>query len=191
LAVTTDNASNNDTFIRYLLDVDVIADKECHIRCFAHVLNLAAEAALAEIKPEIENLRTLIKAVKHRRIVGEAMSNGCAELNLPYKKPFLNVATRWNSTYEMLAYAIQYQVPLMRSLFELVLQKLDREIDDYEQIHVDDWPEFLEYCEFLKDFYNATQHCTAEKETTLSSIVPWYNLLLNHAEGTSLYSIFD
>lgn len=64
LAVCTDNASNNDTFIQDLLDNGYIKDKECHIRCFAHVLNLSAQDSLKEIKTSIEGLRNGVKLLR-------------------------------------------------------------------------------------------------------------------------------
>jgi hypothetical protein len=51
MAITVDNASNNDTFISSLVRTGVLSNKEAHIRCFAHVLNLAAQDALKEIGP--------------------------------------------------------------------------------------------------------------------------------------------
>lgn len=44
--LTTDNASNNDAFVQTLLDDGYLGSAECHIRCFSHVLNLAAQGAL-------------------------------------------------------------------------------------------------------------------------------------------------
>src|SRR5687768_2088471 len=62
--VTVDNASNNDTFLSKLINNGVIRDKECHICCMAHVLNLVCQDMLALLSPSIKSLRTGIKAVR-------------------------------------------------------------------------------------------------------------------------------
>jgi len=58
LAITLDNASNNDTFVRKLSaklqeETNIKWNSEDNrFRCFSHVLNLAAQAALYKIKDE-------------------------------------------------------------------------------------------------------------------------------------------
>lgn len=57
LAVTTDSASNNSTFVtEFVNEVHVkwnlydVRDPDCHVHCFAHILNLAVQDLLAELK---------------------------------------------------------------------------------------------------------------------------------------------
>jgi hypothetical protein len=60
LGVTTDNASNNDTFIRTLSntcaeeDITFSAENN-HVRCLAHVMNLAAQLLLSTLKASAVN----------------------------------------------------------------------------------------------------------------------------------------
>ena len=42
LAITLDNAYNNNVFLSALMERDPTFDKEHHVRCFGHILNLAA-----------------------------------------------------------------------------------------------------------------------------------------------------
>jgi hypothetical protein len=55
MACTTDNASNNDTLISKLeatcqcRNIEFAANNH-HVRCLAHVINLAAQAALSKLK---------------------------------------------------------------------------------------------------------------------------------------------
>ena len=58
-----DNASNNGAFIQ-LLDKNYLLSPESHIRCFAHILNLAAQEAISEIRTLIDNLRVNIKIIR-------------------------------------------------------------------------------------------------------------------------------
>jgi len=64
MGITLDNASNNDSFIN--LDLDNSFQKYHHIRCFAHVLNLGAQAALTVISPDLEKLRIGIRKIRCR-----------------------------------------------------------------------------------------------------------------------------
>ena len=49
MGVTTDNASNNITFIDALAVENPFFKKSNHFRCFAHVINLSVQEALKEL----------------------------------------------------------------------------------------------------------------------------------------------
>jgi hypothetical protein len=57
-----DNASNNDTFVRELASLlkkskDIAWNSErLRFRCFSHILNLAGQATLNEMKDEIDKV---------------------------------------------------------------------------------------------------------------------------------------
>ncbi|GBC16860.2 zinc finger BED domain-containing protein 1-like [Rhizophagus irregularis DAOM 181602=DAOM 197198] len=120
LGVTTDNASNNITFLkavesdlsqRYIYyDSD---DK--HIRCLAHVINLAAQQVLTTLKATDNNessneevgslivkLHTLIKKIKASLQQVDKFKAQCKVANVPNLNVILDIRTRWNSTYDML-----------------------------------------------------------------------------------------
>ena len=56
MGVTTDNASNNLTFINELSNENVFFKKENHFRCFAHVINLSVQEALKELKKQLHQV---------------------------------------------------------------------------------------------------------------------------------------
>jgi len=61
MACTTDNATNNDTLMSILETVCKSKNIEFtaydnHVRCLAHVINLAAQAALSKLKVEYVEL---------------------------------------------------------------------------------------------------------------------------------------
>ena len=65
MGITTDNASNNDTFIRALSDTcaeESIAfnAENNHVRCLAHVMNLAAQLLLSTLKASAVNENELL-----------------------------------------------------------------------------------------------------------------------------------
>lgn len=65
LGITLDNASNNNSFIEWLdMDDDTSFFKFNHIRCFAHVNNLASQRALDIIKEDLMQLRAGIRKIR-------------------------------------------------------------------------------------------------------------------------------
>ena len=62
MGITLDNALYSDSFIAEM-NLDSLFDSFHHVRCFAHVLNLGAEAALSVIADDLEKLRVGIKKI--------------------------------------------------------------------------------------------------------------------------------
>lgn len=65
MGITTDNASNNSTFINSLSiwaaeNVVNFNKKDQHIRCFAHSINLSVKEALSCLEPELSQVNLLI-----------------------------------------------------------------------------------------------------------------------------------
>ena len=94
LALTTDNASNNNTFIGDMLLAGYLDSIESHQRCFAHVLNLSAHDALREIKTSVDGLRELVKAIRVSPKRLQTFKEICGELSVEFLTPILDVATR-------------------------------------------------------------------------------------------------
>jgi hypothetical protein len=79
-------------------------------RCFAHVVNLAVQAALKVLKMEIDKLRSFIiksRSSSQRRKKFSDISKLTGFGNL---LPILDVPTRWNSTYDMIKRALDLKV---------------------------------------------------------------------------------
>ncbi|CAG8803303.1 41130_t:CDS:2, partial [Gigaspora margarita] len=97
LAITLDNATNNNVFVRELAiklkkKMDVSWDPEClRFQCFNHILNLAAQAAL--------KLNSVIRTTPQRIELFESICNAC---RIKFIKPILDCPTRWNSTHDMI-----------------------------------------------------------------------------------------
>lgn len=61
MGITTDNATNNDTFINLLADwmyeSNIPFEKEeKHFRCFAHIINLSVHKALQKLENKIKQV---------------------------------------------------------------------------------------------------------------------------------------
>ncbi|XJO73688.1 hypothetical protein BDV3_004629 [Batrachochytrium dendrobatidis] len=93
-------------------------------------------------------------------------------------KPILDVATKWNSTFDMLVTALKMREPLVQILDQLYMEK---KIPDVPSAR--DWDDLTELVYFFQPFKQATMECSSNKYQTLSYVIPWYNVLLDHCEN--------
>ncbi|GLT53071.1 hypothetical protein SLA2020_263670 [Shorea laevis] len=113
--ITADNARPNNVAIRILKDefelrgVLPIKGQLFHVRCCAHVTNLLVQVGIAEISVIIDLVRQGIKYLVASEGRFREFSAIAKQLHLPSKKLILDVPTRWNNTYMMLATAIQFK----------------------------------------------------------------------------------
>jgi hypothetical protein len=178
--ITVDNASNNDTFLRALREGGFM-QSQFHIRCFAHVLNLSVQATLQHFEQPISGLRSFIRKVRVSPSKLQALRVLWEENNdspSKFSKPILDVSTRWNSTYDMLLRAIKLQKVLVKLLRSNPMEITASERPLLEQ---DTWVKFESIAKFLQPFKEATEYSCAEKYPTLSTVVPFYNILLEHS----------
>jgi hypothetical protein len=101
-------------------------------RCFAHVVNLAVQGALKELKPEIDKIRNLIvksrlSSQRRKKFSEISKLNGVDDL-----LPILDVPTRWNSTYDMVKRALDLKV-VCNIIFNLLQSKIDIK---YKNLHL-------------------------------------------------------
>ncbi|CAB4493214.1 unnamed protein product [Rhizophagus irregularis] len=186
LGVTTDNASNNITFLQVVEDelskkFIRFESKDKHVHCLTHVMNLAAQQALTTLKaiednePSNENsggslihkLRTLIKKIKASPQQQEKFKAQCKVANISNLNVILDVRTRWNSTHDMLMRA--------RTLKE-------RQNLRALSINEEEWVRLSEIEELLKCFAKATKQICGETYPMLFYAIPIYNILLNKLE---------
>ena len=118
LSVTLDNAGNNGTFISFLrvLLQDTIAcgGQLLQCRCAAHIINLVVKDGIACIAKDLRKLRVLVKSLRNPQRV-EKFEKRVEEILVPTNtnyatkaRPTLDVATRWNSTFEMIKSCMPY-----------------------------------------------------------------------------------
>ena len=77
--------------------------------CCAHVTNLLMQAGLSTIGDIVDSVRQGIKYIVAYETRLKAFSEITKRLKLPSKKLILDVPTRWNITYMMLATAIGFK----------------------------------------------------------------------------------
>jgi len=114
--VTINNASANDTAIKYLKRKSrdkvgaILGNEFMHMRCCAHILNLIVTDGLKEVSDSIVNVRNAVKYVKSSPLRFEKFK-ACMEIEKIQFKDLLclDVPVIWNSTYKMLKAAEKCQ----------------------------------------------------------------------------------
>lgn len=176
LAITLDNASNNDSFIDYLDNDDSTSFKSFHhIRCFAHIVNLSAQVALDVLKNDLIKLRIGIKRIRSSPQSFLKFKELQYGMNL---KPILDCPTRWSSTADMLERAIKLKAPIISYL--AVVDSVKKASDEPLSLTSDAWGNFERILEYLVPFRQATRMVCGDTYPSLSMVVPLYNKLMDH-----------
>lgn len=120
MSITLDNASNNVRAIDLLVEFmkPMFDTKFFHIRCVCHILHLYVCDGMQSVKPHIDLIRdcllfitsSSVRLQKYRKMVKNA--------KIKFKIPYVDVKTRWSSTYRMLMEAQPYSSIIIRFVKE-------------------------------------------------------------------------
>ncbi|XP_078016760.1 E3 SUMO-protein ligase ZBED1 [Epinephelus lanceolatus] len=164
IACVTDNASNMDTAVKE-------SGLHPHIKCLAHVVNLASKRGLAVAR--VARLLGRVRRVTtffHKSTTATAvLASKQTQLELPQHKLITDVQTRWNSTYEMLVRYLEQQAAVAAALSSPEIRRNAREIDTLCYTDVSDTEDIVK---LLKPLKTATTVVCDEKEPTVSLILP-------------------
>lgn len=178
--INVDNATSNDKFIQIYADEHGFS-KEWHLRCFAHVLNLCVKRVVEILlKDQLVKLREGIKSVKASPQRLQRLEEICTILKLKYLIPELDVATRFNSTCNMIGKSLRLK-PALKIIFE-EFEKHSKRDEQYVLTEAE-WDDLETINEFLLPFAEATEMISGEKYVTMSLIVPLYDKLMSHCES--------
>jgi hypothetical protein len=120
IALTTDNGSNMIACGNQLaleLERKFNNFTFSHYRCAAHIINLAVKAGMILVGDEIKKLRQFVIKLKNSPLLLDKLSEICEIKKTKFLKPLLDIDTRWNSTYLMIARQI-----IMQSVSEILVQ---------------------------------------------------------------------
>ncbi|RYR59732.1 hypothetical protein Ahy_A05g025677 [Arachis hypogaea] len=157
-SITLDNASSNDTCVEHLKStLDVHGSLLCggeffHVRCSAHILNLIVQDGMKICGDAVSKIREGIKFLRKSESRMVKFKECFEDIEgLEYTTALcLDVPTRWNSLYAMLASAIPY-----KKAFEMykVKEAGFREFCPSS----DEWRRTEKICDFLLPFYETTK----------------------------------
>ncbi|XP_078443085.1 zinc finger BED domain-containing protein RICESLEEPER 2-like isoform X2 [Wolffia australiana] len=118
------------------------------VRCYAHLLNLAAQDVIASIHGIIYNIRESLKYVKASLVREERFAEIVQQLEIPCCRPLsLDVQSHWDTTYLMLVGALEF-----RHAFSY-LETCDPHYN--EAPSPDDWKKVETVCNYLKLLYDS------------------------------------
>jgi hypothetical protein len=152
--ITVDNARNNDAALRILRnDFSLkktlsVGGRLFHVRCCAHITNLLVQDGISVIKEVISCVRDGIKylVASEGRMI--QFRDICTRLQLPSKKLFLDVPTRWNSTYNMLIAALEFR--------EVFPRYSDMDENFRWSPTIEEWEMVEKVCQVLEVFNDVT-----------------------------------
>ncbi|KAJ8380238.1 hypothetical protein SKAU_G00010160 [Synaphobranchus kaupii] len=174
-AVVTDNASN--------MSVAVEMTGYQHIRCFAHVLNLASQRALkltavARLLGRVWRISVFF----HRSTpAADALKRNQRMLGLAPHKLITDVVVRWNSAYEMLSRFLEQRPAVTAALLS---PEVRRNVADISTLTEADISNAEEVVQALKPMLVATKSMCEEKSPTISVIAPLHAQLLSDTVST-------
>lgn len=168
-SITLDNATNNTSMLRILKGklqmtsgIGLLCEgKYMHIRCCAHILNLIVKNGLELANSLLHNIRESVRYVKASPQRKEAFAACIERVGIRSGAGLsLDVPTRWNSTYEMLARALKFRKAFVSlELYDATYKSLPAE---------DEWNRGEKICEFLKPFSVITTHFSGSKYPTVN-----------------------
>ncbi len=150
IGFTGDNATNNQTCLRYLQKS--INPNLIYVHCAAHVLNLVVKKGQKKYISQIKKARQFCSKIRNSPLFLEDLKRIFAILNRPFLQPILDIETRWNSTYLMLERLVEIQN---------VTDGLVQSHPELKEIYLEssDWEIIKDTIQLLKPFYKAS--CTS------------------------------
>jgi len=129
------------------------------VRCYAHILNAAAQDVMASIHGVIYNIRESIKFIKASSAREEKFAEIALQLEIPSTKTLcLDVTTQWNTTYLMLLAALDYKQ---------AFTTLETCVDNYNEAPSgEDWKKVEAACTYLKLLYDSAHSIMASTNPT-------------------------
>ncbi|XP_037445775.1 zinc finger BED domain-containing protein RICESLEEPER 2-like [Triticum urartu] len=129
------------------------------VRCYAHILNAAAQDVIASVHGVISGIRESIKFIKASDSHDEKFAEIALQLEIPGTKTLcLDVTTQWDTTYLMLLAALDY-----RQAFT-ILETCD---DNYNEApSAEDWKKVEAASNCLKLLYDSAHSVMAVANPT-------------------------
>lgn len=169
---TVNNANSNDTAVSYLRGKivnwgkSVLEGKWLHVRCVAHIINLAVNDSLKKLGNSIDSIRAAVRYVRQSPARLKRFKECATVEKIESQKLLcLDCPTRWNSTYLMLDIAQIYEQDFDRFALEDPYM-----IKELESIPTStDWRKARYLNQFLENFYELTLKVSGFKYVTCNT----------------------
>ncbi|XP_073668771.1 zinc finger BED domain-containing protein 4-like [Paramisgurnus dabryanus] len=180
VAVVHDNASNMKLCTETLKKEPEKWGSVQGVCCSGHTLQLCINTALKQdrLRRTVSAARNLVGHFKKSAKATAALKEKQTQQNVVQHKLIQDVATRWNSTYEMLNRLVEQRWPVTAVLSDpSITKKGDRSLD----LTADQWKLAQEAAEVLGPLITLTELLSQEANLSLSATVPMlFNLKKRH-----------
>ena len=181
-AITSDNGSDIVAGISHLYQRVFTSGshrsiRDFHVRCIAHVVNLAVRECLSQVHSEIQAIRALLNSIRSstkRRDLFERVRDEMGEVHTHC--PGLDVVTRWSSTFNMIQDAYN-----ARNVLNSVSSRLP-ELSSHV-ISEEEWERAKRICDFLKTAASITENQSGQNYVTISISSMAYKLLMQKCQS--------
>lgn len=181
-AVTTDNASDMTAGIKGLreklndLSPGQYPEVEgFHVRCLAHIINLAVKSCMGEVHDKIKKIRMLLSGMRSSVKRRDLFDKCRKELDVECQLPNLDSETRWSSTFIMIKRAFAAR-RVLNAVVSRVEAMGDMTVTEME------WKVAERLCAFLETAAAVTEHQSAQKYVTLSIATTLYQKLCKRCD---------
>ncbi|XP_077309863.1 E3 SUMO-protein ligase ZBED1-like [Lithobates pipiens] len=143
-----------------------------HIPCIAHCLQLSILAGLkaADSSPLVAKCRHLVGHFKHSSANTSELKSSHSSVSSPkdvmFHKLQQDVATRWNSTYMMLARLLEVKDAIMQYHIDHPKNYSGPKLTE------SDWDKMAKYTSVLGSLADATEYVGGEQYATCSAVLP-------------------
>jgi len=133
--------------------------------CFAHTLNLVAQAALKPIHDAVADIKEIVTYFKRSTVGLNKLKTTIAEKGLQDLKLLQDCPTRWNSTFLMLQRFVLLKDAVLSALVLLTADAPP--IPSVHKLKV-----IQECLPYLEPLYIMTKEMEGEKQVTVSKVLP-------------------
>ncbi|XP_043475867.1 zinc finger BED domain-containing protein DAYSLEEPER-like [Leptopilina heterotoma] len=130
----------------------------------------------------IKRLRGLLKKLKYSEKLREKLKCCCATVEVEILSPTIDIATRWNSSYEMIKLALRMKPALK------LLCKLNPDLNKF-CLQESEWQLLEGILKYLRYFKTLSLTLSGEKYITIPMVVVGFNMLLDKLQDG--INIFD
>ncbi|XP_019763082.2 E3 SUMO-protein ligase ZBED1 [Dendroctonus ponderosae] len=184
VAVVSDNAENMKTAMSI--------GGWSHWDCLAHSLNLVSQSGLSEIKEVVDKIKNIVAYFKRSSYALSQLKAAAVRMEIPVLKLKNEVATRWNSTYDMMCRVLQMKNAIISTLALLSTSSSSQQRDDFElttQLRNEEWIVAEQAINVLEVFNLITLAISSEQNINASTIIFYYKQISKHLNSFDLTAV--